>query len=916
MAADRFGEIKRLYGDVCALAEPERSARLRAQCNDPELIAEVEALLAHDAPRVSRFARPVLQLMASLGGESLQPGDRLGPWKLVRPLASGGMGMVYLASRSDGLFEQTTAIKVLRGIASGEALAYLAQERQILAHLAHPHIARLLDGGTTPAGQPYLVMEYIEGRGIDDYCRAEAVSITQRLRLFLQVCAAVGHAHQMLIVHCDLKPSNILVTAEGRPILLDFGVAQLVGAATGSGQGPSARGYTPRYASPEQREGGVLGTATDVFSLGMMLAELLGSDVSASSSDIVVADIRDPDLRAIIVRATSAQADQRYPSVDALAQDLRRYLGHEPVLARSASASYRARKLIQRRWPWVLAAAAFALMLGGFTLRVISERDRAQSAERTAIAERDRARQADASSRQISEFLVSVFEGSHPDAGTGNIPAATLVDQAVQRIEGDLADEPFAQAIMYATLARVQRAMGDSERSRQSYQRAIGIEHAQARPLQEAALLHDLAALELSALGGKDAERDSRAALALRQRHAADQPTLIAQSLVQLGGILSVSGRQQESRVLLEQALAIQLARDPMGLATADAHDELGSLELQAGRNEQAISQYEQSLALRAARGDSGEDAYISTQASLAKALAAVRRFDEAESILRAHLNASRMSAEGDSDELAWQIAELARVMVAAGKSRAALPLYVEALEIGARKIGVRSLAYAVLLNNSATAFERSGDLGSADAQYRIAIDVMSTLELGSGATLARLRANHGRLLLQLGLADQARSVLRVASAKLAAAESGDNAATYAAQIDLAEAELASGDQDKAGELLAQLDRQISAQPPRLRAAALRVRGLLAAAQGNRAPALEYLAEAGRLMHQEFGDADARSWLIQLDRAVLLSRGDAASAASGRELAAQLQQRLSPMLVPEASALQLLKGLQSAQSHR
>lgn len=916
MAADRFGEIKRLYGDVCALAEPERSARLHAQCDDPELIAEVEALLAHDTPRVSRFARPVLQLMASLGGEVLQPGDRLGAWKLVRPLASGGMGTVYLASRSDGLFEQTTAIKVLRGIASGEALAYLAQERQILAHLAHPHIARLLDGGTTPAGQPYLVMEYIEGRGIDDYCRAEGVSTTQLLRLFLQVCAAVGHAHQMLIVHCDLKPSNILVTAEGRPILLDFGVAQLVGAATGSGQGPSARGYTPRYASPEQRERGVLGTATDVFSLGMMLAELLGSNVSASSSDIVVADIRDHDLRAIIGRATAPQADQRYLSVDALAQDLQRYLAHQPVLARPASGLYRARKLIQRRWPLMLAAAAFVLMLAGFTLRVVSERDRAQSAERSAIAERDRARQADASSRQISEFLVSVFEGSHPDAGTGNIPAATLVDQAVQRIESDLASEPMAQSMMYATLARVQRAMGDSERSRQSYQRAIGIERVQARPLHEAALLHDLAALELSALSGADAERDSRAALALRQLHAADQPALIAQSLVQLGGILSVSGRQQESRTLLEQALAIQRALDPTSLATADAHDELGSLELQAGRNEQAISQYEQSLALRAARGDNGEDAYISTQASLAKALAAVRRFDEAESILRTHLNASRMSAEGDSDELAWQIAELARVMVAAGKSRAALPFYVEALEIGARKIGKRSLAYAVLLNNSATAFERSGDLGSADAQYRNAIDVMSTLEIGSGATLARLRANHGRLLLQLGLADQARSVLRVASAKLAAAESGDNAATYAAQIDLAEAELASGAPGKAGELLARLDRQMSGQPPRLRAAALRVRGLLEAAQGDRAAALGHLAQAEQLMHQEFGGADARSWLIQLDRALLLSRGDAASVHSARELAAQLQQRLSPLLVPEAPVLQRLVLLQSTGSDR
>ena len=305
------------------------------------------------------------------------------------------MGSVYLVERVDGHFTQTAALKLVKGLPRAKALTFFSRERQLLAKLSHPSIARLLDGGATPSGQPYLVMEYVDGMPIDRYCHERALGVRQVLALFISACEAVAFAHQQLVVHCDLKPSNLLITRDGRPVLLDFGIARLldrveaqsadVGASPPvENPGTTSAPYTPRYASPEQRERGVVTTVSDIFSLGVMLNELLGAAVAA-----------DEELQAIVAKATHADAAKRYPTIEAFAGDIQRYLRHMPVQAMQPSAGYVAQKLVQRRWPFLLAGAAFAATVVGFTVKVVVEAERATAAEKSALKERDRAQLAE-----------------------------------------------------------------------------------------------------------------------------------------------------------------------------------------------------------------------------------------------------------------------------------------------------------------------------------------------------------------------------------------------------------------------------------------------------------------------------------------------------------------------------------------
>jgi eukaryotic-like serine/threonine-protein kinase len=418
--------------------------------------------------------------------------------------------------RNDGHFKQTAALKFLKGLPSAERLAFFTSERQLLAGLKHPNIAHLLDGGTSASGQPYLVMEYIDGLNIDTYCRQHRLSADAILKLFIAASDSVSFAHRQLIVHCDLKPSNILIEKEGRPVLLDFGIARLIDhidedrpeGATGATT--SSSGFTPRYASPEQREMGRVSTASDIYSLGVLLSELLQ-----------IAGTVDDDLTAIVDYATQGNPLKRYASVDAFVDDIRRYQMRQPVQAHPAHPTYIAKKFLQRRWPLVLIAAAFMLTVAGFTAKVLiesqralraeqaalmerdaagrerdvaarerdvaarertraqaaeqqalSERDRATGAERATLVqrnvarqERDRATGAEVAARQTNDFLVSVFDAADPNASSGDIPASTLLARAEASIERDIARSPQTQAEIYAVMGKVRRTMSEPSRS-------------------------------------------------------------------------------------------------------------------------------------------------------------------------------------------------------------------------------------------------------------------------------------------------------------------------------------------------------------------------------------------------------------------------------------------------------------------
>ncbi|MCB1033403.1 MAG: serine/threonine protein kinase [Acidobacteria bacterium] len=414
-ASQPWKRIRDVVEKTLELSAEERWAVLQeTRLERPEILPSIERVLEYEGKRADA---------AAPASEEGWEGRRLGPYEVLYELGRGGMGAVYLAERADGEFEQEVAIKVIQGgPLDEETLARFLDERQILARLVHPNIARLLDGGTTPEGVPYLVMERIEGEPITSYCRARGLSLEERLDLFRQVCEAVDQAHRSLVVHLDLKPGNILVVGDGQVKLLDFGVAKLLDSRPGAA-GPSVGSspMTPRYASPEQILGEPVSTASDVYSLGVVLYELLSGTrpfpgkgarlvlkvieverpmppSQAAATRPVSGERSSPrprdfggDLDRIVLKAMARNPYERYGSAAELAADLERYREHRPVSAVPWTASYRLRKFVRRHRPSVVAGALLLLTLGAGLVARSMEAAKAQRERDAAQAARNRA---------------------------------------------------------------------------------------------------------------------------------------------------------------------------------------------------------------------------------------------------------------------------------------------------------------------------------------------------------------------------------------------------------------------------------------------------------------------------------------------------------------------------------------------
>jgi serine/threonine-protein kinase len=414
---ERFASVRSCFEAVAELPPDERVGRLHKLTADAEVIAEVLALCDAGAGN-TRMSISIGAALASAVNQPPAPGDTLGIWRIEREIGQGGMGSVFLAERDDGHFRQRAAVKFLRGLPHAESLALFTRERQLLATLTHPNIGRLLDGGATRQGRPYLVMEYVEGAHIDEHCRREQLGVRAILVLFLTVCNAVASAHRQLVIHCDLKPSNLLVDGHGRPVLLDFGIARLAGRVGAEGDGGGAEGtapaFTPGYASPEQRSHGAVSTASDVYSLGVLLGELLES--AADRRRYPALSLR--ELAAIVRCATREDPAERYATVDALTADIRRFLDRQPLQALQSEPGYGLRKGLTRRWPVLAAVAVFMLTVAALTTKLVIESRRAQAAEQTALRERDRARAAETAILRCDERRHRVDEG-RVGAGAG-----------------------------------------------------------------------------------------------------------------------------------------------------------------------------------------------------------------------------------------------------------------------------------------------------------------------------------------------------------------------------------------------------------------------------------------------------------------------------------------------------------------
>ncbi|HET9032201.1 MAG TPA: serine/threonine-protein kinase [Dokdonella sp.] len=764
--------IGRLFEAVRSLPESARRTHLLELGADPLQIAEVDALLVADA-ETSAWGDGQPQRVAEEASRNaeLGAGDQLGSWRLLREIGTGGMGAVYLAERHDGHFDQQVAIKLIRGIPDSETFVHFARERQILANLQHPNIARLLDGGATPGGQPYLVMEHVEGVPIDRYCAEHKLDLAARLRLFQKVCDAVQFAHQRLVVHCDLKPSNVLVRADGTPVLLDFGISRALDQQPGQREASPVNAWiTPLYASPEQLRGESVTTASDVFSLGLILFELLtGRRARVDADDHTITLLREAavkpselakgmpwvsrlrgDLDAIVQRASAAQPAQRYESAESLSADLQRHLDLRPVMARAATTGYRMSRLARRRWPVVVAAVAVLALAAVFTWRIAAERDRALSAEREAVIQ---ARTAE----RVSDFLVSVFNVSNPKLNqTRSITAREVLDEGAARIEGELSDSPKVKAKMLEVLGTAYRYIGESTPAVTLLSSAadLYLDPRVDQPLAAAKVLSSLAVVySNNEYPSSKADEAAGQALRLREQYAQADSLLIADALNTLGIVRQAEGHFDEAEAYLSRSLAIRerlAGKESMQVAT-NLHN-LGLVELNRGRDlAKSIAYFERSLALKRKLKGEHSPEFESTQTDLGKALRDSGQRARAVQILGESLILAH-DLYGDSSELVANIHnELGYTYHDMGRFAEAADQYRASMEIR-KKLGAdQGASFAIPLNNLASAYEDMGDFAAAEPLFRRSLELRRNGLDADSPLIAKGEYNLARLLIKRG---------------------------------------------------------------------------------------------------------------------------------------------------------------------
>jgi len=461
------------------------------------------------------FLRPGGALLGALGTRLLeqlgldrqpQPGDRIGPFELRRELGRGGMGVVFLAERADGAFAQQVALKWVPGSAAlGAAQTQLARERSLLAGLDHAGIARLIDGGRSEEGWQWFAMEFVDGLRLDRHAIERGLGLRERVALMLPLCEAVGYAHRRLVVHRDLKPSNVMVAREGTLKLLDFGIAGLI---AGDESGPTA--LTPGWASPEQREGLAIGTASDIYQLGLILAFLAAADATAARDSDALAGTRlgeagpsavDPrcialrDLRAIALHATAEQPEARYASTEALAADIRAWLEHRPVGARGGGALYRAGRLLRRRPLGVAAATATAIALAALTFALAVQRDLAREQARRAEAAAEAALRESERSRAALGFLGELLGKAQPGEHRGRIPTVEdALASGAERLRDDAGMPGSLRGELLARLGMIHIERSEFGRARALLESALELLRAhQADPVVLAEALGSLA---------------------------------------------------------------------------------------------------------------------------------------------------------------------------------------------------------------------------------------------------------------------------------------------------------------------------------------------------------------------------------------------------------------------------------------
>ena len=780
---DDWSRLEELFARALELQPDERVTWVNTAVDDVDLRSELISLLeAHESS--GRFDEVREEIGAvSAGGSEDAPStpipDRIGHYRTLESIGRGGMGTVYLAERADEQFQQTVALILLRRDLETEDLRqrFLA-ERQILARINHSNIARLLDGGITDEGQPYFVMEYVQGMPISQYCDDHRLDVVQRLRLFLEVCDAVQHAHRNLVVHRDIKPANILVNADGDAKLLDFGIAKVLDAeALPTDSAQTQTGYrllTPDYASPEQFRGDAVTTASDVYQLGLLLYQLLtghlprpsesGSDqppapgsvtrelvrpsnaihgtdtgirerdhtspdaVAIAAATIAAARSTTPDrlrrhlsgdLDNIVLKAVREEAERRYASVESFAEDLRRHIAGRPVTARPERIGYVATKFVRRHRVGVAASAAILILLVASLIGMTT------TARRVA-RERDRA-------QQVSSILLDMFESASPDVSRGDtITVVQVLDRGAERVRTSLGDSPQLQGTMLGVISDVYDDLGQRSEAATLAREALDIRLSSLGPEhpETIANLNQLASL-LSRRGQLDsALMYSERAVELAGRHQAG--TLLHGFALRTHSYSwQQKGNIDRALPLLEESVTIlrRLPGDSAQLQLAAGLVNLGWIHENRGQLDSAVSKLRESVAIRRALMDPTHPTLAYSVANLGEVLRKTGNLAEAEPLVVEAFSIRRQVYPQGHPEIALSQSTYARFLVQKGDLAGAEENYNEALAILLGAYGPQHVGVAQLQNRLGLFFLfQRGDAAAAEPFLRESASIFAGL--------------------------------------------------------------------------------------------------------------------------------------------------------------------------------------------
>ena len=744
MRNNNWKRVKQIFEAGLDCPKDERQSFLDRECGqDASLRQAVEELLASDE-QTAEFLNPpsrgaAMSLLTGMLEDDTAEPRQLGKYRLVKTIASGGMGTVYAAVRVDGQYDQEVAVKLIKpGMATEDILRRFRQERQTLARFDHPNIARILDGGAADNGAPYLVMEYIHGKPLHRYCDDRRLTINDRLDIFRTACSAVQYAHRNLVVHRDLKPGNMLVSDDGQLKLLDFGIAKILDDGpdhNGDATTDSSQRYmTPQYASPEQLRGDPITTASDVYSLGVVLYELLTGhrpyEIAGKRQEEAkrMVDEADPalpstavfrshqsaatgttttpeaislvrktqpdklrrhlqgDLDTIVLTAMHKDIHRRYQSVEQFADDIDRYLSCMPVRARRDSVGYKFNKFIKRHKLAVTAGILLTISIAAGTVGTVV--GLVNTAAALSIAEDESAK-----AQQVTKFLEKMLAAADPNAERTDATVREVLDQTAARLDADLVGEPAVRAAIHHVLGTTYASLGAYDVSEEHLRKAIAIREDQ------------LGAVHL---------------------HTAD-------SLNALGGVLHESGRNDEAEVMVARALDVltELNMDESA-SSVPMHTNRAKLLQAAGRHAEAVTLFENALDLNR---DLNGDAHPNTLHALNNVAAAYARSGDYAASGTAYRHLLDWSEETFGAQSPWTLAyanNFAALQSRQGDDAGAEQLYREIVDASLGRLGEQHPHTLKALSNLAFTLRRQGQLDEAEALYQRVLDGRTEL-LGEG---------------------------------------------------------------------------------------------------------------------------------------------------------------------------------------